>query len=78
MDLNRQKNQLHDYARYSGIAFQMLAVILLGVFAGYEADRLLRTKPLFTVILSLVSVFLSIYLVTKDLLKKNKHGKTES
>ena len=65
------KNQgLNNYARYSSIAFQMLAIILLGVFAGYKLDLWLNSKPVFTVILSLLSVIIAIYIVTKDLLKK--------
>jgi len=64
------RKNLNDYARYSGMAFQMLAVILTGVFSGYKADQWLHTKPVFTVVLSIVSVALSIYFVTKDLLRK--------
>ncbi|MEI6436439.1 MAG: AtpZ/AtpI family protein [Bacteroidota bacterium] len=60
----------NDYARYSGMAFQMLAIILLGVFAGWKADQWLNSKPVFTVILSLISVVLAIYFVTRDLLRK--------
>jgi F0F1-type ATP synthase assembly protein I len=52
------------------MAFQMLVIILLGVLAGYKLDQWLHTKPVFIVILSIVSVFLSIYYVTKDLLRK--------
>lgn len=64
------KKNLKDYARYSGMAFQMLAIILLGVFAGWKADQWLNSKPVFTVILSLISVILAIYFVTRDLLRK--------
>lgn len=64
------KRGLNSYARYSGMAFQMLVVILLGVFAGVKADGWLGTKPVLTVVLSLLSVILSIYFVTRDLLKK--------
>ena len=69
MTTDPRKN-LNDYARYSGIAIQMLVIILLGVFAGYWLDGWLHTRPLFTVILAILSVALSIYLVTKDLLRK--------
>ena len=64
------RKNLNAYARYSGMAFQMLAVILAGVFSGYRLDLWLNTKPLFTVILSILSVALSIYFVTRDLLRK--------
>ncbi len=64
------KNSLNNYARYSGMAFQMLAIILVGVFGGYKLDEWLHTKPFLTIILSILAVFLSIYYVTRDLLKK--------
>lgn len=73
----KKKKLLDNYARYSSIAFQMLIIILIGVFGGYKLDQWLRLKfPVFTVILSITAVILSIYTVTKDLLKQgNKPGK---
>jgi F0F1-type ATP synthase assembly protein I len=68
---NQRKKQLDSYAKYSGIAFQMLAIILIGVFGGVKLDAWLELKiPVFTVLLSLLSVILAIYYVVKDLLKK--------
>jgi len=64
------RKNLKDYGRYSGMAIQMLVIILVGVFGGYWLDQWLHTRPILTVILSIVSVALSIYLVTKDLLHK--------
>ena len=52
------------------MAFQMLAIILLGVFGGFKLDGWLHTRPVFTLILSFGSVILAIYSVTKDLLNK--------
>jgi hypothetical protein len=69
MKTDPRKN-LNDYARYSGMAFQMLAIILAGSFAGVGLDHWLDCKPLFTVLLSLGSVVLAIYFFTKDLLRK--------
>lgn len=69
MNSDPRKN-LNDYARYSGMAVQMLAIILAGVFAGFKLDQWLHSGPLMTVILSIVSVALSIYFVTRDLLHK--------
>lgn len=69
MTADPRKN-LNDYARYSGMAFQMLAIILLGVLAGFKSDQWLHTKPVLTVIFSIASVALSIYFVTKDLMRK--------
>jgi len=70
-DQNQKKNNLNSYAKYSGIAVQMLVIILLGVFGGVKIDEWLElTIPIFTVVLSLLSVVLAIYTVTKDLIKK--------
>ena len=65
-----KKQGLNNYARYSGMAFQMLAIILLGVFSGFKLDSWLHLKPLFTIICSLASVIMAIYFVTRDLLRK--------
>lgn len=67
----QKKNYLNNYAKYSSIAFQMLAIILIGVWGGYKLDEWLNLKfPIFTVTLSLLSVIAAIYYVVKDLLKK--------
>jgi F0F1-type ATP synthase assembly protein I len=52
------------------MGFQMLGIILAGVFAGYFLDKWLHTSPLMVLILSLSSVVLAIYTVTKDLFRK--------
>ncbi|MBC8486313.1 MAG: AtpZ/AtpI family protein [Bacteroidetes bacterium] len=68
---DQKKNYLNDYAKYSSISLQMLVIILLGVFGGVKLDEWLNLKfPVFTVILSLLSVTIAIYSVVKDLLKK--------
>ncbi len=65
------KKRLNDYARYSGLAFQMIAIILIGVFAGIKLDEWLALKfPVFTLVLTLLSVFLSIFFAIRDFLKK--------
>ncbi len=72
-DKQDKKNALKSYARYSSIAIQMLAIILLGVFGGIQLDKLIEWGiPVFTVSFSFISVILAIYYVTKDFLKKDK------
>ena len=61
---------LNQYARYSGMAFQMMVIIVAGAFGGLKLDQWLNTKPVLTVIFSISAVFLAIYYVTRDLLKK--------
>lgn len=64
---NRQNRNLNDFARYSGIAFQMIAIILITTWGGIKLDKITGTeKPVFTIILSLLGVFAAIYTVIKD------------
>jgi hypothetical protein len=49
----------------------MIAIVLIGIFGGIKLDHWLGLKfPVFTVSLSILSVFIAVYLVIKDLLKK--------
>jgi hypothetical protein len=67
----KQKKQLSGYARYSSLAFQMFAIIGLGAFGGVKLDQWLHLEfPVFTLILSIVAVALSIYFAIKDLIRK--------
>jgi F0F1-type ATP synthase assembly protein I len=71
--LEKKKKSLDNYTRYSSIAFQMLVIILIGVFGGIKLDEWLKlTFPFFTIILSILAVILSIYTVTRDLMKPPK------
>ena len=65
----KNKENLKYLAKYSNLAFQMLAIILVGVFGGRKLDGLINTEfPIFTVILIPVSVILAIYFAIKDLI----------
>jgi len=68
---NQKKNKgLGDYARYTGIAFQMGVIIFLTTWGGIKLDQLAGfSKPVFTIILSLLGVFAAIYTAIKDFLK---------
>lgn len=57
------KNNLNNYAKFSGVAFEMLGIIVLGVWGGIKLDSLLGTKPLFIVVLSLGAVAAAMYLI---------------
>jgi hypothetical protein len=62
---------LESYARYSNLAFQMFAVIGIGIFGGVKLDQWLEIGfPVFTVLLSVLSVAASIYIAVKDLIRK--------
>ena len=61
---------LTDFTRYSGMAFQMLAIILATTWGGIKLDKLAGfSKPVFTIILSILGVFAAIYTAIKDFLK---------
>ena len=67
---NPQNKGLRDYARYSGIAVQMVVIILVTTWGGIKLDKLAGfSKPVFTIILSLLGVFAAIYTAIKDFLK---------
>ncbi|MDY0075916.1 MAG: AtpZ/AtpI family protein [Bacteroidales bacterium] len=67
---NKFTSSLNAYAKYSSLAFQMMFIILAGVFGGIELDKWLEWKfPVFTVAFSILAVILAIYYAIKDLLK---------
>lgn len=56
-----------NFARYSGLAFQMLGTIGLGVYGGLKLDEWQQNKfPIWTLVLSLGSVAGSLYLLIKQ------------
>ncbi len=61
-DQNRKKNNpLNAYARFSGIGFQMIAIISLGVYGGVKLDQKFPNKySLFTITLSLLAIAASL------------------
>ena len=54
------------------MAFQLFAGIFIGVWGGIKLDDHFHTKPVLTLILSLLSVGGAMYWATRDLLKKDK------
>ncbi|TKC12202.1 AtpZ/AtpI family protein [Pedobacter polaris] len=71
-DDNQPKKQATNFAKYTGIAFQMLATIGLLVFIGYKIDEHQKSaKPIFTAILGLLGVIISLVQVVRSL-NKNK------
>ncbi|HEY1040187.1 MAG TPA: AtpZ/AtpI family protein [Bacteroidia bacterium] len=63
----------NSYLKYTGMAFQMGAIITIGVLGGRKLDQWMGWKtPIFTLVLSLVSIVAAIYLSIKDFLKPKK------
>jgi ATP synthase protein I len=67
----KQENKgISDFGKYSGIAFQMLAIIAITTWGGTKLDKLTGFEtPVFTIILSLLGVFAAIYTAVKDFIK---------
>ncbi|HDZ41877.1 MAG TPA: AtpZ/AtpI family protein [Bacteroidetes bacterium] len=64
-------DSLATYARYTGMAFQMIVIIGLMTFVGVKLDeRSAGEKPVFTAILSLLGVFAALYTALKDFIRK--------
>lgn len=66
----QSQNQINDYVKYSGLTFQMAALILLGYWVGGKIDAWLEFRiPIFTIILIVVFIVLSIYSLIRSLPK---------
>lgn len=71
-DRKKLSDNLTNWAKYSGMAFQMFAIIFIAVWGGNKLDKLAENEtPVFTIILSLLGVFAAIYTVLKDFIRKN-------
>jgi F0F1-type ATP synthase assembly protein I len=61
---------LYDFGKYSGMAFQMIAIILVTTWGGIQLDKIAKFHtPVFTIILSILGVFAAIYTAVKDFIK---------
>jgi len=67
---NNKNSDDKNANKYLNIPFQMLIVIGLGVFGGVQLDKIILLEfPVFTLILTVLSVVVAIYIVIKGLLK---------
>jgi len=61
---------LRDYARYSNLAFKLIAVVLTAFFIGWQLDKWINLGfPLFTLIFSMGGLATMLFLLIKDLMK---------
>ena len=66
-ETNQGGRELSAYAKYTGLAFQMIAVIGAFAFAGYKIDEAAQhTTKWVTASMSLAGVFISLYLVFRS------------
>ncbi len=66
----RQSKNARDLAKYSGLGFQMLVIIGLGAFLGRYLDQKFETGNLLTAFSTLVFIFISFYIVFKEISKR--------
>lgn len=63
----KRSNRIKNYARFSGVAFQMIIVIGLGSYMGVKLDNAYPNKySLFTIVFSLMSVAIALYYVIRQ------------
>ena len=61
---------MNAYAKYSSLGFQMIAIIGVFAYAGYKIDSSAQHQVKWvTAVLSLIGVFISLYIVIVSLKK---------
>lgn len=69
-DKEKKRKQLSGVIKYSGLAFQMIVVILIVLYGGMKLDEYLEKEfPLFTILGAFLGVILSLYFALKDFIK---------
>ncbi|HQQ94221.1 MAG TPA: AtpZ/AtpI family protein [Bacteroidia bacterium] len=59
-----------NYLRYANMAVQMALIIALAAWGGKKLDSYYHnSKPVFTIVLSLVGIAAALYISLKDLIK---------
>ena len=70
---NKLSRKANAYLKYSGMAFQLAAAILIGVFVGKKLDAYLRLeRPYMTAVAAMLFLLAGLYLSLKDILFKPK------
>ena len=66
--IETEKQALNSYVKYTGVAFQMMAIIGLSAYIGYKTDQYYDHKTQWvTAIACVLGVFLSIYQTIRQL-----------
>lgn len=65
------KKQLNKFVEFSGMGFQMIITIVIGVVVGKFLDsKFPNESQIYTVILTLIFVLLALYAVVKKIINK--------
>ena len=66
-DNNKSGKAVNAYAKYTALAFQMIAIIGIFAFAGYKIDEAAHHNTKWvTATLSLAGVFISLFIVIRS------------
>ena len=66
-----KKSPLKFYAKYSSLALQMIIIIVGGAFGGKALDKWLDWEfPVFTLVLTILSVVVAVIYGMRELFKK--------
>jgi F0F1-type ATP synthase assembly protein I len=66
-DGSKNTKRIKNYLRYSALGFQMVGIILLGFWGGYQLDRILGLGfPILTILLSLLGIGAAMYFLFKE------------
>lgn len=69
--LFKNMKNVNNYAKFSALAFQMLGTIVLFTYGGYKLDEWQQNRiPVWTLILSLLSIAGSLYLFIRSVTKE--------
>jgi hypothetical protein len=69
--LQNTTDKSRSIAQYSGIAFQMLGTIGLGVWGGMKLDEWQQNqRPIWTIVLALTAIGASLYLFIRQITQK--------
>jgi F0F1-type ATP synthase assembly protein I len=75
-DTKKQESSYSPYIRFSSMAVQMGLLIGLGAWGGTELDeRAQNEKPVYTIVLCLLAIGISLYLVIREASKLSKDDK---
>ena len=64
---------LNKWIQFANIPFQMGLIIFVGVIIGNKLDYYFEKENMFTIIVSLISVFVALYVVIKSVINMSKN-----
>ena len=65
----KKSKPLNSGLRFANLAFEVVAILLIGVWGGIELDKELNTSPLFLLLFMFMALFGAGYLFYKNLPK---------